>query len=100
MASRACCTSGSDMAGFSPWMYIALITPSWIACMISTTVKPRFGASPGPQRCLNARADLVVLDAAIIWEEHRDEAGVRRALHVVLPAQWMQPRCPAVRSGQ
>ena len=24
-------TSGSDIAGFSPWIYMPLITPAWMA---------------------------------------------------------------------
>ena len=37
------------MAGFSPITYMPLITPSWMACMISTTVSPRLGGSAVPQ---------------------------------------------------
>ena len=48
-------TSGSDIAGFSPKMYIALILSSWTASMISVTVKPfSFEKSPEPQTSVNA----------------------------------------------
>ncbi len=40
---------------------------------------------------LEARARLRVVDALVIRKHHRDQARVRRALHVVLPAQRMQP---------
>jgi len=39
------------IAGFSPWIYIALTIPAWIAPMISTTVSPRFRSSDDPQNC-------------------------------------------------
>ena len=39
-ASRAWSTSGSDIAGFSPMMYMPRILPSYAAFMISTTVRP------------------------------------------------------------
>ena len=44
-ASRAWPTSGSDIAGFSPMMYMPRISPWWTAFMISTTVSPRSGSS-------------------------------------------------------
>ena len=37
-------------------------------------------------------ADLGVLHRLVVREEHRDQAGIGGALHVVLPAQRMQPR--------
>ena len=40
---------------------------------------------------LVAGADLRVVDRLVVGEEHRDEAGVGGALHVVLAAQRMQP---------
>ena len=52
-ASRAWLRSGSDIAGFSPRMYMPLITPACTAFMISTTVRPRFGSSVVPQACSN-----------------------------------------------
>ena len=36
-------------------------------------------------------ADLGVLHRLVVGEEHRDQAGIRGALHVVLSAQRMQP---------
>ena len=39
-ASRAWCRSGSDIAGFSPRMYMPRIRPSSEPRMISTTVRP------------------------------------------------------------
>ncbi len=45
----------------------------------------------GAPGVLEAGADLRVLDRLVIGEEHRDEAGVGGALHVVLAAQRMQP---------
>ncbi len=36
-------------------------------------------------------ADLRILHRLVVGEEHRDQAGVGRALHVVLAAQRMQP---------
>ena len=47
-APRAWFKSGSDIAGFSPMMYMPLISSLWTASMISTTVLPRFGSSFTP----------------------------------------------------
>ena len=41
-----------------------------------------------------------VVDALVVRIEHRDQAGVGGALHVVLAAQRMQARCRACRSGR
>ena len=99
-ASRACCTSGSDIAGFSPSMYMPLISPSWMACMISTTVSPRLGGSVVPQNSSYMLRMVGILDRLVVGEEHRDQARVRGALHVVLPAQRMQARArPADLAG-
>ena len=59
--------------------------------MISTTVRPRFGSRLVCQSCSNLRADVGVLDRLVVGKDHRDEAGVGGALHVVLAAQRMQP---------
>ena len=91
-APRACCRSGSDIAGFSPSTYMPVISPAWIAFMISTTVSPRTGSSSCPQSFSKAPAHVVAADRLIIRQEHRDQAGVGGALHVVLAAQRMQPR--------
>ena len=45
----------------------------------------------GAPGVLVARADLRILDRLVVREEHRDQAGVGSALHVVLAAQRMQP---------
>ena len=90
-ASRAWLRSGSDIAGFSPSMYMPRISPAWIAFMISTTVSPRFGSSVWPQNSSKSCADLRLLDRLVVRIDHRDQAGVGGALHVVLAAQRMQP---------
>jgi hypothetical protein len=73
-------------------MYMPLISPAPMACMISTTVRPGCGARaparPRPRKCARTAA---VADALVVGQHHRDQAGVGRALHVVLPAQRMQP---------
>ena len=89
-APRAWLRSGSDIAGFSPMMYMPLISSSWTASMISTTVLPRFGIELDAPGRLVLGADLGVLDRLVVGEEHRDQAGVGGALHVVLAAQRMQ----------
>ena len=89
-AWRACCRSGSDIAGFSPSIYMPLISPAWIAFMISTTVRPRTGSSFWSQSFSNALAHVGLLDRLIVGQEHRDQAGVGSALHIVLAAQRMQ----------
>ena len=43
-----------------------------------------------PER-LELGADIRVLDRLVVGKDHRDEAGVGGALHVVLAAQRMQP---------
>ena len=48
--ARACAVSGSDIAGFSPMMYIPLIFPACTASMISTTVRPFSASSARPHR--------------------------------------------------
>ena len=63
-AWRACATSGSDIAGFSPMMYMPRIVPACTASMISTTVSPglrverappqRLEAARAPRRCRRA----------------------------------------------
>jgi hypothetical protein len=59
--------------------------------MISTTVRP-FSAekSPDPQMSVKARAPRVG-HGLVIGQEHRDQPGIRGALHVVLAAQRVQP---------
>ncbi|MCY1545783.1 hypothetical protein D9M68_817400 [compost metagenome] len=47
-ASRACSASGSDIAGFSPMMYMPRTSPRSIACMTSTTVRPGWRSSGMP----------------------------------------------------
>ena len=59
--------------------------------MISTTVLPRFGIELDAPGGLVLGADLGVLHRLVVGEEHRDQAGVGGALHVVLAAQRMQP---------
>ena len=49
MAARACPTSGSDIAGFSPMMYMPRTLPAYAASMISTTVRPGLVSSFAPQ---------------------------------------------------
>jgi hypothetical protein len=52
-ASRAWFASGSDIAGFSPMMYMPRMSPASIAWMISTTVRPGFGSSVAPHSFSN-----------------------------------------------
>ena len=59
--------------------------------MISTTVWPFFGIELDAPGLLVLAADIRVLDRLVVGEEHRDQAGVGSALHVVLAAQRMQP---------
>ena len=89
-APRAWFKSGSDIAGFSPMMYMPLISPACTASMISTTVLPRLGSSFLPQAFSYLAIISGSLDRLVVGEEHRDEAGVGGALHVVLAAQGMQ----------
>ena len=89
-APRAWFRSGSDIAGFSPMMYMPLISSLCTASMISTTVFPRFGSSFLPQAFSYFGDLLRVLHRLVVGEEHRDEPGVGGALHVVLAAQRMQ----------
>jgi hypothetical protein len=58
--------------------------------MISTTVRPGFSSSFVFQRTLELRACIGRRDALVVRVHHRNQAGVRRALHVVLAAQRMQ----------
>ena len=44
-----------------------------------------------PPQFLEVRAGFGVVHPLIVGEYHRDQSRVRRALHVVLPAQGMQP---------
>jgi hypothetical protein len=92
---RAWLRSGSDIAGFSPMMYMPLISSAWTASMISTTVLPRLGSSFTPQAASYFARISGVLHRLVVGEEHRDEAGVGGALHVVLAAQRMQARAGA-----
>jgi len=64
-----------------------------IAFMISTTVSPRTGSSFCPQSCSESAPHIVAADRLIIRQEHRDQAGVRGALHVVLAPQRIASRC-------
>ena len=58
--------------------------------MISTTVRPFAGSSSVPQNSSYSRMGLRILDRLVVRIDHRDEAGVGRALNVVLAAQRMQ----------
>ena len=89
-ASRAWSTSGSDIAGFSPMMYMPRISPFFAAFMISTTVRPGFGSSSRPQSRSKRGLRLRVVDALVVRIHHRDQPGVGGTLHVVLPAQRME----------
>ena len=77
--SRACCASGSDIAGFSPITYMPRMTPSWTASMIST-VRPFSGSRSVFQNSSNLR--ISDFDGLTVREDHRNEAGVRRTLDV------------------
>ena len=68
-----------------------LISSACTASMISTTVLPFFGIELDAPGLLVLRADVRVLHRLVVGEEHRNEAGVGGALHVVLAAQRMQP---------
>ena len=65
--------------------------------MISVTVRPRFGLSGVPQACFELLLRRGVVDPLVVGVEHRDQAGVRRPLHVVLAAQAGAARCQAGR---
>ena len=71
-------------------MYMPLISSACTASMISTTVLPRLGIERLAPGLLVFGADLRVLHRLVVGEEHRDQAGVGGALHVVLAAQRMQ----------
>ena len=60
--------------------------------MISTTVWPGLSSSVGRhcQEFSKRALRLRVVDALVVGQHHRDQAGVARALHVVLAAQRMQ----------
>ena len=58
--------------------------------MISTTVSPRLSSSGVCHSALEFRADRRVLDRLVIGIDHRDQAGIGGALHVVLAAQRVQ----------
>ena len=58
--------------------------------MISTTVRPGLSSSSTPQYSENQACAFRVVDALVIREHHRDQAGVGGALHVVLAAQRVQ----------
>ena len=66
--------------------------------MISVTVSPRFGSRAGAPGLLEPQPDLLDVHALVARVEHGDQPGVRGALHVVLPAQRVQPgaRAPDV----
>ena len=72
-------------------MYMPLISSRCTASMISTTVSPRLSSSGVCHSALEFRADLRVLDRLVVGVDHRDQAGIGGALHVVLAAQRMQP---------
>ena len=71
--------------------------------MISITVSPGFGSISLPRqtwrKCSRTPASL---HRAVVRQEHRDQPRVRGPLHVVLPAQRMQPgaRPPDVPAEQ
>ena len=52
-ALRTLLTFGSERNGFSPRMYIPLMSPSYAASAISTTVSPLVGDSSRPQAVSN-----------------------------------------------
>ena len=92
-AWRAWSASGSLIAGFSPMMYMPLMVPASIALITSTTVRPGLSSSDSGAtfQALAKRAlRLRVVDALVVGVHHRDQAGVGRALHVVLAAQRVQ----------
>ena len=94
------CTSGSDIAGFSPMMYMPRILPACTASMISTTVRPGLWVERRAPQLLELLARVGVVDALVVGIHHRDQPRVGRALHVVLAAQRMQARAgPADLAG-
>ena len=92
---------GPTSPGFRPGCTCALMLPSWTASMISITVRP-FSAlkSPLSQTSVKARRTPSSVTRLVVGQEHRDQARVGRALHVVLPAQRMQARCRGARPGR
>ena len=73
-------------------MYMPRISCFFAAFMISTTVRPGSGSSVVCHSVSNRCARLGRVHALVVGIEHRDQPRIRRALHVVLPAQRMQPR--------
>ena len=60
--------------------------------MISVTVRPALRVELRAPRLLEQLPRAVLVHALVVRVEHRDQPGVRGALHVVLPAQGMQAR--------
>ena len=54
--------------------------------------QPALGIELGAPEGLHPLADLDILHREIVGEDHGDEAGIRGALDIVLPAERMQPR--------
>ena len=75
-------------------MYMPRIWPAWIAVHDLDDGQPALGVERRAPELLEHGAELGVLDRLVVGEEHRDQAGVGGALHVVLAAQRMQARCP------
>ena len=69
------------MAGFSPMMYMPLMTSSWMASTISTTVSPPLTGSSGrPHRLLDTRSRMCrVLDRPVVRD--RTSGSDRRRTH-------------------
>ena len=89
-ASRACSTSGSDIAGFSPMMYMPLISPRMDRVHDLDHGEAALGVERGLPQRLEVLADLGVVDRLVVGVDHRDQAGVRGALDVVLAAERVQ----------
>ncbi len=90
-ASRAWCRSGSDIAGFSPMMYMPRISPGVDRVHDLDDGQTALRVEAGLPEPLELGADVGVLDRLVVGKDHRDQAGVGGALHVVLAAQRVQP---------
>ena len=91
-ALRTLLMLGSDRNGFSPSMYMPRTPPLRTEPMISVTVRPALGVQVrGAPGLLEPGPDVRVVGLLVVRVEHRDQAHVGGALHVVLPAQRVQP---------
>ena len=83
--------SGSDIAGFSPMMYMPVISPRFHRVHDLDHGEARGRVELRAPELFQMRPRRIVVGMAVVGKHHRDQPGIGGALDVVLATQRVQP---------